>query len=866
MQLNMRAFLATVAAIVLMAAAVPMAALGRQTDAITLSVAIPDYLEDVFSDQLIAEFEDANPGVKLHLKFGVDTYIAPPADGLEAHLESLSKVVATGDVVMVSARSISPASVSAGYFFDLAPFANGDATLNVTDFPDAVWKSFELDKGLWGMPLAASVSFLSYSPSAFDKAGMAYPNEAWTLDDLANANNTLMVKDESGEVTSPALVGLVTGYNDGALIRSLSGIIFYDESSLPAAPRLNTPDVEAFANVWMGLIGEGEGNFIKRPMKVMDIPMLIDQQGSLLYPNPDMPRVNLLFPGGKAGLDVQGFAVSGGTQYPEQAYALVKYLSTRPDFATFFGSLPARNDLMADALSQYTADDQQFVMRAFENAIPVSELRYMDYFNKAILQSQSEQMEPKTALETQEFQAVNDLQTAAAKKTSEAVMVATVVPTPNLAAGEVAINFGLGEFASPLPNQALWDEVIAEFTSSDPEVRQVNFRPNFSFGELKDSQEKYDCFYVPINFLTAASTDSLLSLDPLLAADPTFDKADMVATTLEQMTIANQIWGLPIVLTPFVLKANNDSFNKLGVEVPDSTWSVDKFKDTLTQLKNNSSSGVPLARYQNANSMMMLLAAYGGVPLDFRTDPLTINFTDPATVDAIREVAELVKQGYLGARKFGDLTGMDDGTESDEPPALFDDSLYPNAEEGAGLFTPIGYPHGTQYAAASYAIGFAGIVASTQYPEPCYRWISTFAKHPELFAGMPARRSLMSDPALIAAQGEQMVATYNALAEQLASPNTLIFPDSFGADQSVYLLQHWLFEAFDAYVHDDADLELALAEAETYAKNFQECALALPPYDSSSAETGQEYYKEFSACAVKVDPRLSTIFTGTTAG
>ncbi len=48
-----------------------------------------------------------------------------------------------------------------------------------------------------------------------------------------------------------------------------------------------------------------------------------------------------------AGLNPQGFAISSGTQYPEQAYALIKYLTSNADVANnFFGISPARQSLV----------------------------------------------------------------------------------------------------------------------------------------------------------------------------------------------------------------------------------------------------------------------------------------------------------------------------------------------------------------------------------------------------------------------------------------------------------------------------------------------------------------------------------------
>src|SRR5258708_27366609 len=62
-------------------------------------------------------------------------------------------------------------------------------------------------------------------------------------------------------------------------------------------------------------------------------------------------RVGLLLPGGKSGLTVQGFALSAGTQHPEQAFALANFLTTRPELGSRGGISPARRSLVGAQVS-----------------------------------------------------------------------------------------------------------------------------------------------------------------------------------------------------------------------------------------------------------------------------------------------------------------------------------------------------------------------------------------------------------------------------------------------------------------------------------------------------------------------------------
>jgi len=263
---------------------------------------------------------------------------------------------------------------------------------------------------------------------------------------------------------------------------------------------------------------------------------------------------------------------------------------------------------------------------------------------------------------------------------------------------------------------------------------------------------------------------------------------------------------------------------------------------------------------------LILIAAYGGVPLDFRTNPVTINYTDPANIAAIRQVLDLAKQGYIQYQELGSLGNSEVNSPSVSKPAITDGYLSSLGDPGFNdpsqdTYKPVAYPHGTQYAGITYGVTFAAISATSKNPDACYRWISTLAKHPELFSGMPARRSLINDPALSASQGKEIVAMYNAVDTQLRNSNTLVFPDQIGNnDPTSFLLQHWLYEAFDSYVLHKGDLDSALKDAELFAKGFQDCAKTLPPYDPSSQDSSNAYYKAFAACASKIDSRLSSMF------
>lgn len=843
----------------------PMALKAQDNSTVTITLGVFDFNRE-FTSKIVSDFEASHPGIKVKL-ISIDPPDVPrPSDGLDRYLEGLQKYISQADVLIVERDILSTEGTRAGYFLDLAPLAKVDTSLNVDDFYPALWQSFAWDQGLWALPTSAQVIAMSYSPSAFDKAGLAYPGDQWTLNDLENAIRKLAQKDAQGNVTVRG-IDTFKGFSDLALFRSLLHEGLYDNSTVPNAPKLDKPEVETLLDTWAkleedGLIGS---DFNKAPMSLS--PMIgglaIKVQDS--DPNSQENRAWTLLPGGKAGLEVQGYAVSGGTQHPEQAYALAAFLTTRAE-ASMPGSAPARRSLQSapagnvQVMPAVSPEMKELMQKALENGIPLSEMRFMDYLATAFQKMSQDKLDAKAALQAVEAQAVTNLQAAADKKGKTVLAVATPVPS-NLTPGKTTLKFGMTSFMQPFPNREGWDRLIQEFTASDPQIGQIDF--NTGFYDMADAAQQFDCFYTPFNAVPSAKLSTLLNLDPFLSADSSFDPSDVVGNTLDQLKRENKIWGLPLIITPEVLKYDKDQFQKAGVPAPDKGWTIDAFTDALKALKANTGDEAPFnAVSPGGTHLLMLIAAYGGIPMDYRTNPPTINFTSPAVVDAIRQVLDLAKQGYIKYSALGNVGGaIFIGSKPNAP--IFTDSL-------AGIKIIRGgpqndpyrsalYPRGSQFSALSYSIGTAYISSQAQNPEGCYRWISTLARHPELFSAMPARRSLLNDPAASSTRAPDLTAVYQQIDQMLKDPNMLSFPSAFDGSggQAGFLLQHWLYEAFDTYVLRDGDLEAALKDAEGYAKAFQQCIANIPPFDPDVQSQG-DYAKQFMQCAAKVDQRLKT--------
>jgi ABC-type glycerol-3-phosphate transport system substrate-binding protein len=640
--------IAVLAVLVALVSAIPLVGLQAQGSAnnVVLSIVVPEYMGDAFAPETFTKFEEANPGVKVNvIKSGNDIYFTPAAYELEAYFKGAEKYAALADVLYVGGYNLSPEATRAGYFLDLAPLVTGDSTLNTDDFIPGAWQAFQWDKGIWGLPVTFDITLLTYDPVAFDQAGVAYPSEKWTLDEFANAIRTLTKKDANGKVTIPGIMA----YNPGVLFASLSGEKFYDNNVLPNPPQLNKPTLEPLVDTWAKLMSEGILNgpsgdvYDKVPMRMDGTWGLSSNQG------PDRkPRSGSLLPGGKAGLDAQGFAVSGGTQQPDKAYALVKYLTTNARVTNrIFGYSPARKSMVGVkdtdlqggffASQNFSPEAKALIEKALAVALPPSELRYSTYLDKAIsrVNDEKDKLDAKTALQKAQEDATAALK-AAEERRSKPVVVSTPIPTPVLAANEVSIKFNLMANVSPVPNKEQWDKAAKDFVDSDPQVGQLVLDTGLGGGP--DFLDKFDCYYLSYNRVAGGDTKNLLPLDPFLDTDAAFDKSDVVGGALAQLQKNNKTWGYPLVIQTQVLSYNSQTFTTNNVPEPKNNWTIDAFNNALKALKTNASDPEPFVpRGYGGTYLIALVAAYGGLPLDYRTNPPMINFTDPATAEAIRQ-------------------------------------------------------------------------------------------------------------------------------------------------------------------------------------------------------------------------------------
>ncbi|MCB0198938.1 MAG: sugar ABC transporter substrate-binding protein [Caldilineae bacterium] len=80
-----------------------------------------------------------------------------------------------------------------------------DAGYDLGDYWPGLLESASYQGSVYGFPRDIEVNVLYYNKDLFDAAGVAYPDENWTWDDLQAAAEKLTIKDDSGNTTQYAL-------------------------------------------------------------------------------------------------------------------------------------------------------------------------------------------------------------------------------------------------------------------------------------------------------------------------------------------------------------------------------------------------------------------------------------------------------------------------------------------------------------------------------------------------------------------------------------------------------------------------------------------------------------------------------------
>jgi len=204
--------------------------------------------EEAVSHQLVADaFMKEHPEIK------IETWNQPWDD----YFTKIQALWASGDPQTVPDIAFlwpTPKYAAEGVLENLDPYIQKSG-YDLNDYWPGLLESAKYNGSVYGFPRDIEVNVLYYNKTLFDAAGVKYPDESWTWDDLQAAAEKLTVKDASGKVTQYAL-GMENSWKYDKWVNQNGGAIL-DDMRNPSKCMLTDPkSVEAVA-FFAGLIKDG---------------------------------------------------------------------------------------------------------------------------------------------------------------------------------------------------------------------------------------------------------------------------------------------------------------------------------------------------------------------------------------------------------------------------------------------------------------------------------------------------------------------------------------------------------------------------------------------------------------------------------
>lgn len=214
---------------------------------VTLTWAFWGSPEEAVSHKLVADaFMKEHPEIK------VETWNEP----WDNYFTKIQALWASGDPKAVPDIAFlwpTPKYAAEGVLENLDPYIQKTG-YDLNDYWGGLLESARYKGSVYGLPRDIEVNVLYYNKDLFDKAGVSYPDETWTWDDLLAAAEKLTVKDASGKVTQYALA--MEGGKYSKWVNQNGGAIL-DDYVNPSKCMLDTPESIAAVKFFTDMMNNG---------------------------------------------------------------------------------------------------------------------------------------------------------------------------------------------------------------------------------------------------------------------------------------------------------------------------------------------------------------------------------------------------------------------------------------------------------------------------------------------------------------------------------------------------------------------------------------------------------------------------------
>ena len=299
-------------------AAAPLEELVENTE---LRLVIWDENQLAMQEQLVAEYSARVPYVTVVVEVAADYWSA------------VRTAMADGDPydVMWMNAPLMPAYAGSGVLLPVGELVERDA-VDLSPFPHALIDMHTHDGVLYGIPKDFDTVGLYYNVGLFDAAGLDYPDETWTWDDLKSAARALTTDDAWGfaaSLTGQTVVYDLIGQAGGQVLSEDGMQVLYGTPEACGALQFlysfheegTSPDQATLDETWAGSLFYAqrvamyyEGSWMARFWADVEFPVNV-------APLPAGTRRSNIVHG-------LSYAIAADTANPEDAWQLVKFLGS----------------------------------------------------------------------------------------------------------------------------------------------------------------------------------------------------------------------------------------------------------------------------------------------------------------------------------------------------------------------------------------------------------------------------------------------------------------------------------------------------------------------------------------------------------
>jgi len=851
---------------------------GAGSEAAVITFAASEYQRQFF-ESLMETFHEQNPGITVQF---VDLTQFFPNDEEWNQYTYYRNMAQAADTVLLQGPFLMDMS---HYFRDLQPLYESDPSFQTDDFWPGILTSCEDTYGnVVGLPLTASVNGIFYDEAALDAASLPQPQPGWTWDDFQNTVTTLTdknggqvkygfydmpdigssilapmigghIRSHGGEVDTTGLLNEVKWYIDLARAGMLSGV----------------KEGEDLINAWEERWQLFEDDALRPVMWVDSLTSSIPTTGMYDSNNPFYGMT----------IDRYGFApypvsVDDSTSQASQSWvecAAVSAGSTNPRAAWEWLNFLSRHWIVMDQASAYeisraparksVAESNGYWDLMPAKAVPAVryilehgsyDFSYFDLFgeiNIALAKSISENADFEQVLEA--ALALRPVITPTPQIDSAPIVVAT--PRAPLPEGVTAIKYYISSYNSNEFNAL--NTLVEQFNQRSPSTRVslvTDFHGDPGADWIGSMASNFDCFTSNTPYWEGFNADLVLNLNSLLSNEPAPFSSDFAPVMMDKFRRGGNLYALPASSQVQMLAYNADLLARRDLPMPANDWTFDDFIELASAAASTSDSDPSYGFLYSPYSEDEFLAIGKGVRwIDFKSDPPQVDLASPEMLEYLRWISR-AQQDRLIFNQENNWEKMDALISSGQLAfwiaTMGEQSMWFNGSDREPPYkinvAPLPQISGDNPMASWFNDRGHYISADSQDPRACWEWIKFMSEQANLFAGVPARRSLAESPAWEASVGRENAAAYRvAIANIKPVESNDVTLDMM---KILWPLNNWKIQAVQATL-EGQEIQPFLIVQQQKVEIYLACALNLEtslPVDQLS--------KDIQACLKQADP------------